>query len=404
MKIAILSYEYPPETGFGGIGTYSWYQARGLARIGHEVHVLAGATEPTELRRTEHDGVTVFRYRTDEPWRLVRRRLEKHRLQWTRNRIETALSMDRGLHRLLVDNSYDIVEMPECGGEGFFVNGRVGVPTLIKFHSPARLIMDMYGVGRLDRLLCGMVEQRAIRRATALTSCSRFLAGEVRAKLGVRKHVEVIYNGIDLELFDAGEQIDARAEFGIPRDKQMILFSGRLERRKGIHVMKEVAARILARHDVAFVFAGDDLFRYAENEIKPHLSAQALRGSYHFLGRLDLKGVRSCLRQSDVFVIPSLWENCPYSCLEAMAASRAIVASDAGGLPELIHDGENGLIAPVEDVEANVACLERLIEDAALRERLGSAARRKVEESLTDVHIARTSADYYRRVLANGGK
>ena len=50
LKIALLSYEYPPETGFGGIGTYTWYQARALAKLGHEVHVLSGATDPTLLR------------------------------------------------------------------------------------------------------------------------------------------------------------------------------------------------------------------------------------------------------------------------------------------------------------------------------------------------------------------
>ena len=84
-----------------------------------------------------------------------------------------------------------------------------------------------------------------------------------------------------------------------------------------------------------------------------------------------------------------------------MAAGRAIVASDAGGLPELVRDGENGLVAPVEDVEANVRCLARLLEDAALRERLGAAARRKVEDSLTDVHIAGQTAEYYRRVTGH---
>ena len=46
MKIALMSFEYPPETGFGGIGTYTWYQARAMVKLGHEVHVLAGATSP----------------------------------------------------------------------------------------------------------------------------------------------------------------------------------------------------------------------------------------------------------------------------------------------------------------------------------------------------------------------
>ena len=62
MKIALLSHELPPETGHGGIGTYTWYQSRALARLGAEVHVLAGASEPTPIRTTELDGVQVHRF------------------------------------------------------------------------------------------------------------------------------------------------------------------------------------------------------------------------------------------------------------------------------------------------------------------------------------------------------
>ena len=82
-----------------------------------------------------------------------------------------------------------------------------------------------------------------------------------------------------------------------------------------------------------------------------------------------------------------------------MAAGRAIVSTDQGGMPELIRDGENGLLAQTENPAAFISCLERLIEDRSLRERLGSAARRTVEESHNDVAIARISTDYYQECL-----
>jgi glycosyltransferase involved in cell wall biosynthesis len=123
----------------------------------------------------------------------------------------------------------------------------------------------------------------------------------------------------------------------------------------------------------------------------------------HYLGKLTLEEVGSCLRQSELYFIPSLWENCPYSCLEAMAAGRAIVASDAGGLPELIEDGANGLLAKSQDAPAFVRQIERLLEDASLREQLGRAARRTVEERYTDVRIAQQSLDHYRHALKLGG-
>src|SRR5687767_10025275 len=118
MKVLFLSFEYPPETGFGGIGTYTWYQARALVKLGHEVHVLAGATRSTSLRAEGHDGVRVYRFRTDGFLMRALRPLDKYRLWWTKNRLENALSMYRGLSALERLHRYDLIEMPECGAEG----------------------------------------------------------------------------------------------------------------------------------------------------------------------------------------------------------------------------------------------------------------------------------------------
>ncbi len=399
MRIGLLSYEYPPETGFGGIGTYTWYQARALAKLGQEVHVLAGAVTPTALRQHDHDGVRVHRYRWGGRMRQALSPLARPRLHWTRNRLENGLSMYLGLKELARRLDFDLLEMPECGAEGLLINHMMKIPTVVKFHSPAELIMGFYDVTATDRALCSAVEKLGFSRARGYTACSRFMATEVRTQLGVRRSVSVIPNGIDLELFDAAEQIDAREKFALPRGRLLIFFSGRMERRKGIHLLKEIAATVLARYDVVLVLAGQDLFHYAEEELLPYLHSKLLRGSVRYLGKLDGSDVRSCLRQADIFIIPSLWENCPYACLEAMAAGRAIVSSNAGGLPELIQDGMNGLLAQSEDVDSYVRCVERLIEDRGLRERVGAAARRTVADFYTDIRIAETSLAYYRECL-----
>jgi glycosyltransferase involved in cell wall biosynthesis len=396
MRIGLLSYEYPPETGFGGIGTYTWYQARALSKLGHEVHVIAGATAPAALRRDDHDGVKVHRHRWSGPMRRALAPLGRPRLFWTRNRIENGLTMYLGLRELRRRLDFDVLEMPECGAEGLIVNHLTRIPTVVKFHSPAQLIMGDYDVTRADHVLCGIVERVAFRGALGYTAGSRFLAQEVKGRLGVRRPVTVIPNGIDLELFDAAEELDARARFGLSRDRLMIFFSGRMERRKGVHLVKDIAASVLTRPDVELVLAGDDLFGYAERELLPSLGSKSLRGSVRFLGKLDARSLRSCLRQTDIFLLPSLWENCPYACLEAMAAGRAIVSSDAGGLPELIENGRNGLLARNREVLSYVKQIEALIEDRALRERLGLAARRTVVERFTDVRVAEATLAYYR--------
>jgi len=397
MKIALLSFEYPPETGFGGIGTYAWYQARALAKLGHEVHVLAGAVAPTALRTSEHDGVMVHRFRDGGAAMERIRRLDGPRLWWTKNRLGNAWSFLRGFDRLLERHAFDVVEFPECGGEGSLIAPLRAVNTVVKFHSPARLIMGCYDVRREDLPLTSLVERLGIEHAGGHLCCSRFAADEIRREMGFERPIEVVANGIDLALFDAEDSIDARARFGLPRDKPLILFCGRMEPRKGIEACPPIVASLLERHDVAFAFAGDDLFGFVEREFKPLLAARTLRGSCHFLGRVPLHEARSLSRQCDLFFMPSRWENCPYACLEAMAASRAVVAARSSGIPELVVDGESGLLASLERPEEFVAVLERLIEDAPLRARLGAAARRRIEAHYTDVEIARRTVAYYER-------
>ena len=401
MKIALMSFEYPPETGFGGIGTYTWYHARALVKLGHEVHVLAGATDPTPLRTVELDGVLVHRFRSDGRMMRSLRGLDRFRLWWTKSRLQNAMCMYRGLTSLCKQHRFDVIEMPECGAEGALVNHLISRPTVVKLHSPSRLIMPFYDVRRADITLCSLVERIGIRGATAFTSCSRFLAEEARDKLRIRMPIRVVPNGIDLELFDAADQVDFRSKFDIPKDLVTVLFAGRMEQRKGIHLCKEIAASILEQHEVAFVFAGQDLFGYMADTLLPYLRTRKLRGSVHYLGRLGLLDMRSCVRQSDIFLIPSLWENCPYSCLEAMAAGRAIVSSHQGGMPELIRDGENGMMADLDEPRQFVACLERLIEDEGLRQRLGRAARRTIERFHRDVRIARITSEFYEECLRN---
>jgi len=403
LKIALLSFEYPPETGFGGIGTYTWYQARALAKLGHEVHVLAGATKSTPLRTEQHDGVTVYRFRSNGLFMKSLHRLEKHRLYWTRNRIENGLCMYQALKNLRQKNKYDIVEMPECGAEGFLINTFTRAKTLIRLHSPARLIMPFYNLRKSDITLCSFIEEWAMRTVGAFSSCSRFLADEARTKLGVKQPIKVIPNGIDLQLFDRSEHVDVRRKFNLPADRPMIFFSGRMENRKGIHLCKEIAASILERYTVACVFAGQDLFNYMSETLLPYLKTKKLKGSVHYLGKLDLTDVRSCLRETDMFLLPSIWENCPYSCLEAMAAECAIVCSNQGGMPELIDDGRNGLLAENQNTAGYIEGLEKLIEDATLRARLGKAARQTIQESYSDIHIANLSTDYYLQCLNNSG-
>jgi glycosyltransferase involved in cell wall biosynthesis len=398
VKIALLSFEYPPETGFGGIGTYTWHHARGLASLGHEVHVLAGARAATPLREAAHDGVQVHRFWSGGALMRAFEGLGRFRLWWTRQRLQNAWSMYRGISLLHRAHRYDVLEMPECGAEGALVTRLMRVPAVVRLHSPSQLIMPFYDVRPSDITICSAVERGAMRNATEITACSEFVAAESNLKLGINRRATVIQNGLDVDWFDAAEPIDVHGKYGLPRRRLTIVFTGRMERRKGIHVCPDIAAAILERFDVTFVLAGDDLFGYLKNTLLPGLAARRLKGSIHWTGPLGVQDVRALVRASDIVLLPSLWENSPYSCLEAMAAGRAVVTSNQGGMPELIQDGVNGLLATPGDAASFIDRIERLIEDPALRERLGSAARATILTKHRHTHVARQALSLYREL------
>lgn len=399
MRIAILSFEYPPETGFGGIGTYAYYQARALAKLGHDVHVFAGSTKPGVFH-SEHEGVKVTRIKRDG---CVSRMLDgarKKRAWWFQNRVTTSTDAFEVFAKEHSKKPFDFAEAPECGADAMVTSTMLQVPTAIKFHSPARLIMNIYDTPKIDRVLTAFAEQLAINQAAVLTSCSRFLADEVHSKMGERDPIHVVPNGIDVPMFDRDDGIDVHAKFGLPKDKQLIFFANRMEERKGIHIVQKMVEGTLAKYqDIAFVFAGRDLFGYMEKRILPWVKDHQLQSRFFYLGQLTLPEVRACLKKSSIFLIPSLWENCPYSCIEAMTAGRAIVSSDCGGMPELIEHERTGVLAKNGDPASFVQALQRMIEDRQLRERCGAAARAEVEKRLTDVAIGRQSTALYQAHL-----
>lgn len=401
MRIALLSYEFPPDTGFGGIGTYTWYQARAMAKLGHEVHVVAGSTRPG-IHRSEVDGVQVTRVAERAFLHGAVEGMLAEGLGWAPNRIQTAAGAYLVVRDLLEQGDIDMVEYPECGADGMIVTTLLPVRTCVRFHSPARLIMESYGANEIDTDAASFLEQVSINQADLRFASSSFLAAEAVTRLAVPPPVHVVPNGIDLELFDRDEGIDVVERFGLPRrgDAVTVFFSSRLERRKGVHLLEEICTRILSEYPhVHFAFAGEDVIGTYANEIAPAAEAAGFGDRVHHLGRLPLPEVRAILKHIDIHLLPTLWDNAPYAVIEAMAAGRAILSADCGGLPELVRHGETGLLATTDDAGSFVDALRNLVEDPDLRERLGADARRAIEEQYDDKALARRTVDLYRGTI-----
>jgi glycosyltransferase involved in cell wall biosynthesis len=128
------------------------------------------------------------------------------------------------------------------------------------------------------------------------------------------------------------------------------------------------------------------------------LEAAAATAQVELLG--ERGDVPEQLAASDVFVLSSRSEGMPMSILEAMAAGLPVVASAVGGIPEIVRDGETGLLVPPGDADALAAALGRLLDDDGLRRRLGAAGRERALDEFDVVRFGDAHVDAYRRALA----
>jgi glycosyltransferase involved in cell wall biosynthesis len=213
-----------------------------------------------------------------------------------------------------------------------------------------------------------------------LIGISRFVTDRLREVNGApAERIRLVYNGIDVNRFAARPDAALHTLLGVRRDTPVVFTSSRAQAYKGIPVLIEAAARLAAGgRDVAFAYCGDgpaleDLRRLA-----------AARGvtNFHFLGRRD--DVPDLLGAATVAAVPAVWaEAFGLSVVEAMAAGVPVVASRTGAIPELIADGETGLLVPPGDAPALAEALGRLLDDPPLRTRLATSARAVVRSRFT---------------------
>jgi len=218
-----------------------------------------------------------------------------------------------------------------------------------------------------------------LRYMARLLPVSDFVA---RACTPVGVPTTTLHNAVDLERFNAAR--DVRAELGLPAQATVISFLGQVREQKGIQHFVELPRRI-RDPDVWFLIAGEcrDPGRF-----EGAWTEERLRESLAGDPRVVYAGYRSdpenLYRSSDVVVVPSQWDE-PFGLIliEAGASGKPVVATRSGGMPEVVRDGENGLLVERADVEGLVTAVRRLVDDVALRRAMGSNARRVVEEEFS---------------------
>ena len=323
---------------WGGVHVITEALARGLTRRGHDVTVFGA---PGSILEERMSGVAPF-----EP---ILSGMDLHPVTlWRagktlrRHRTEVVLAMMKKDVRLTVPAARAL-----------------GIPSIVRYANDRPLTGWIYDRAIFGALPVLHVANSAATRATLLGSAPWLEPDKV----------VVIHNGIDPSPINAA----VPADLGLPEGSVAIGFTGRLETRKGLldlmRAWPQVAVEVANAH-LVIVGRGPDESRARE--------LIGLTPRVHWLGyRTD---VPSILKSLDIAVVPSHWEGFGLVAAEAMLAGLPVVAGNASSLPEIVTDGEHGILVPPRDPGALSQALIRLSQDFALRRRMGDRGRASVIE------------------------
>lgn len=162
--------------------------------------------------------------------------------------------------------------------------------------------------------------------------------------------------------------------------KQELLFLGRLCKEKGIHELLDVVVELRKEFPNLYLYLGGV---WVEDELER--KAKECEGFVHYLGWVDKDVKDKYLKQCNIFVLPTYFEGLPMSLLEGMAYGCACVASEVGGIPQVMTQGVDGILIPAKDKDGLKDAIRKLLEDSSLQKKLGDNARKNVRENY-DIH------------------
>jgi len=372
VRIAFVSFEYPPFTPVGGIGTYVRHVSVLLSERGHHVEVFCGSVNDSGV--TLQDGVRIERVKSDSS-----------------HFPDAVLGPFLGRHG---EVDFDIVEGPDYGADtGPIMENAPNINHVIRLHSPSALLATLWrdscGVFSRSRIILGAwkrgsrpvwhlrpendQERLVACKAQAIISPSEAMAEWAVGTWGIPRD--------RIWLIPCPYPVDERLT-SIPLSKrpETVSFVGRLDRRKGVHTFAEAVPIIVRKCPglkIRFVgrssycpVARMDMLMYVKSTLGD------LQNHVDFVGEVPLERMHQVYATTDICVLPSLWES--YGLvLEAMLAGRAIVASDVGALVELLDHGKCGKLVPAQRPRTLANAIIELAQNPAECLRTGRLARER---------------------------
>jgi glycosyltransferase involved in cell wall biosynthesis len=399
MRVLMITLGYPK---YPGETTAPFIDAiaRSLAARRHSIDIVL--PYHPQFRFPESDEIRFFPYRYSPvsrfaPWGFGNAFGPRSRVRAAAAVLlpSVAFSLRRCIGRRLAAGGYDVIHAHWVVPNGWLAASAARahkLPLVVTLHGSDMAMAERY------RLL-GRLARRTFETADAVTTTSEHLLRRARALGADPQRSETVYIGVDTELFSPRSADPAlRARLGSGTGTFLVVSVGRLAEVKGFEYLIAAASRL---EGASVAIVGD-------GELRRELEQRARASSARVLvaGSIPHDRVADVFAAADAVVVPSVVDRAgrvdatTSTVLEAMACGRPLVATNVGGIAEVVKDDYNGLLVPEKDPVALAAAIERLQRDPALRDRLARQARAFAVDRLGWAAVAESLERTYERAIS----
>ncbi|MEM9039984.1 MAG: glycosyltransferase family 4 protein [Actinomycetota bacterium] len=406
LKLAYLTYRGKPYVG--GQGVYTRHLTKALVDLGHDVEVLGGQPYPVldeRVELTELPSLDTFNDhypgRLPGYWEIKDRHDLLELGQFLTGTFPEPLAFSSRAAANLVPRAheFDLVHDNQCLGYGI-TRIEKAIPTIVTLHHPitkdrelemehARTRYKRWSVGRWYSFV--KMQGRVARKMPRIVVVSENSIDDIHSDMGVdRDRMRLVPVGVDPDLFRPLDHVERRPG-------RLITTASADVALKGLSYLIEAVAKLRTERDVTVTVIGKP---------KPGKSLRlidelGLGDHVEFVSGISDERVVELYAESELAVVPSLYEGFSLPAIEAMCTGTPLVATDGGALPEVTGtDGETVLQCPAGDADALAGTIARGLDSAELRARIGTAGRERVLDRWTWRRCAELTVDQYREVLA----
>ncbi len=381
LRVAMLTREYPPEV-YGGAGVHVTYLARGLAPLVDLTVHCQGADRPDAVAH--------------RPWDLLADANQALQVISTDLSMTAALSLTGDDAQLVHSHTW----YANLGGH--LAAMLYGIPHVMTMHSLEALRpwkAEQLGGGYRLSTWCERVSADSAAAVVAVSDGMRADIMTAYPEISAER-IRVIRNGIDTTEYHPDPATDVLERYDIDLRRPYVIFVGRITRQKGVPVLLRAASGLDPRAQLVLCAGQADT---AELEAEVTGLVEGLRASRSGVvwipEMLPKREVIQLLTHATVFAIPSIYEPLGIVNLEAMACGTAVVGSRTGGIPEVVADGETGLLVPPGEPEPLAEALNALIRDPDRAAAMGQAGRKRAVAEFGWAAIAAQTAALYAELV-----